>query len=306
MPQHPHELVGDQALASAGVVPLEDYPWLTPRDHQVLVDLARFRSLTGEQVSRLRFGHPKLAQRRLRRLRAAGIIERFRPVEAASGVAGAWFYRLAPPGIAAAAGMLGVRPEVLRLATRPTFSSGYLAHRRAVGDVLVWLTEACRRTPGFSLTFCRPHQASPLVRVHHVGFTLDIPSLGLRPDAVVALTREDGKAALFFVESDRATEPITGEHPSSLTRKLNAYTRLYDEGLYQDVGGLLGLRPAGYRVLLTAPSMHRVTTILRLATAQGLAPLVWATTADHLRPTGHLAARIWQMTPEGEGHAIAE
>src|SRR5204863_5792266 len=97
---------------------------MTPRDRAILRDISQFRYLTSTQVERLHFGSRKLAQRRLRVLTAAGLLQRFAPVEARRAGFQTWWYCLSSAGARLVAAHVGVPLSVTLPPTRVPRSVG--------------------------------------------------------------------------------------------------------------------------------------------------------------------------------------
>ena len=123
-------------------------PALMPRDHHLLADLASYRYLTAAQIARLRFGHIKLAQRRLRRLADLQLVERFQSQQLGRLGFHQWTYRLSSAGAAVAAEELGLALNLVKPPIREPRGESYLAHHRDLTDFRIWLDEGCRRSAG--------------------------------------------------------------------------------------------------------------------------------------------------------------
>jgi hypothetical protein len=128
----------------------------------------------------------------------------------------------------------------------------------------------------------------------------------LVPDGVFVLSRDQDSAALFFLEVDRGTEPLRGKHPSSVSRKLEMYRKVYDAGLYTPFSEHFEHDFSGFRVAIVAPDANRVSRILEVAASVDLAPLVWATTEATVLAPGNFSAEVWLDTPGGTARSLIE
>lgn len=122
----------------------------------------------------------------------------------------------------------------------------YLAHTLAIADVLVAL-EVEARAAGMPVDI----RFGDAWTVDASGYGFEAHT-GVRPDAVVLLGRPS--PALFFLEVDRATMPVTARDPSrsSITKKLCAYHESWKQRLHEARYGA-----AGVRVLFVTTSAER-------------------------------------------------
>ena len=282
-------------------------PAITPRDIAILRDLWLLRYLTTKQISRLHFGHLKLAQRRLRVLTARRFVQRFRPAEAAQSGFGIWWYRLAREGAELVADAEDLTAKKVLPPTRHPSTMGFLAHHALLTDFRIWLREACQASAGdFGYRFIPAYEEVRGERSRRIALSLGGHSRALVPDGVFALKRSDGKQALFVIEVDRGTEPLTGRHRSSITGKFRRYCEAFDSRAEQKYGELLGSNFNGFRILCVVPSERRQAAFLRLAQKTDLEPLVWVTKHSVLESPGRLDTKCWVTSPEEELHSLAE
>ena len=275
---------------------------ITSRDLRLLQDIWQYRYLTSAHVARLHFSHPKLAQRRLRTLTTAGLLQRFAPSEARRAGFQTWWYALSRQGA-----RLVIETEGLPLAevlppTRMPRTLGFLAHYALVTDFRLWLAEACASTPEFALRYL-PGDAP-----RGVGQRAALPLSGGRvvlPDGAFLLSKGE-RHALFVLEADRATEPLTGKHPSSLTRKLLAYREAYDMRAEAHLASLFHAPVRGFRILCLVPEEERQRRLVDLAAQLDLAPIVWVTTHHVVAEHGRLERACWAVSPEDRLHALSE
>ena len=282
-------------------VPTKHQPLLTVRDHLVLSDLSIYRYLTVAQVARLRFGHRKLAERRMRRLNALRVVERFQPCAAPRTGFHEWIYRLSPSGAQIVAADKAVPVDSVKPPVRRPRGGDYLAHHRELTDFRIWLHEGCRASAGaFALDFIPAYEECRTDGRRHRRAGVEIPSVGraIIPDAVFCLHRRDGRAALLMLEIDRGTEPLSGGHPNAISRKLDRYHHAFEAKAETSLAAMFGHEFKGFRILFVVPDAHRANAVLRLAERAELDPLIWVTTRDRVTISGDLGAPIWQ-----DGHS---
>ncbi len=141
-------------------------------------------------------------------------------------------------------------------------------------------------------------------RRHRAAITLDRQLL--LPDGIFSLGERNGSGALFMLEVDRATEPLTGTHPSSIERKLRLYRQAYEEEREATVAVLMGGHFSGFRVLWIVPGERRLAGVLNLAKDLDLIPLVWAATQSILASQGDLSTRVWRRRPGDQACSLEE
>lgn len=283
---------------------------LTPRDLEISRDLWVYRYLTTQQISRLHFGHLKLAQRRMRQLVRAKLVDRFSAVESDSAGFEGWTYRLSGEGVKLLAAETGLAPEEIRPPIRPPHGVGYLAHHRLLTDFRIWLREGCAGTAGgFGYQFVPSYEEIRVSGRRQRRVSLEVAGRKRRlvPDGAFALVRSaDAKAALFLLEIDRGTEPLSGVHPSSIERKLGLYLDAFEQEAERAYGELLGRSFNGFRVLFLVPDRKRASGVVGVAQRMDLLPIVWVAGADMVQRSGDLTAEVWLDGPEGSLRSLVE
>lgn len=275
---------------------------VTDRDRRILRDVWEHRYLTSAHLARLHFSHPKLAQRRLRALTQAGLLQRFAPEDARRAGFQTWWYCLARAGARHVSEAHGLPLAAVLPPTRMPRTVGFLAHHALVTDFRLWLAEACASTPEFA------HRYLPGDAPRGEGQRAALPLPDARvvlPDGAFVLSRGE-RHALFLLEADRATEPLTGAHPSSLARKLAAYREAYESRAEAHLAALFQAKVSGFRVLCLVPDEQRQRRLIELAARLDLAPLVWVTTHAVLAERGRLERACWAVRPEDRLHALNE
>lgn len=282
-------------------------PTLTPRDIALLRDTGRYRYLTSSQVARLHFSHPKVAQRRLRQLVAAGLLRRFHPSEVTRAGFQTWWYALTRPGAREVSAATGLPLTAVLPPTRQPRTLGFLAHHTQTTDFRLWLHEACTPTSGFSYAYLPSYDetTSNGRRTRRAALPLAGTPGSLVPDGVFTLTHGD-RSALFVLEVDRGTEPLTGHHPNAIERKLLAYRTAYDTHAEDHLATLFGVDLSGFRILCLVPDAARQARFLELARRLDLLPLVWVTTTSLTRDRGRLDTAAWAVTSTTDLHALSE
>jgi Replication-relaxation len=228
---------------------------LTPRERAIIASLDRLRVATTEHLKRLHFADltrasaSRQAPATLARLAERRIATKLdRQLGGARAGSKAAIWSLDAPGqrLASACGPAGGR-----LPRRPwTPSLAFLAHRLAVSECFVTLTERCRAGEARLLDF----DAEPLSWRRYAS-----PYGGtstLKPDAYCRLALGDYERG-SFIEIDRATEA-----PSTITGKLRAYRQYWELGREQERRGYFP------RVVFAVPSDARKAVLVDLCAAQ--------------------------------------
>lgn len=228
---------------------------LTPRDTAIIESLDRLRVVTTEQLKRLHFADltarsaarqaPK-ALARLADLRIVAKLERQLGGARAGSRAAVWSLDIAGQRLAAACGPAGGR--LLRRPWTPSLS--FLAHRLAVSECFVSLTERARDGACDVLDF----DAEPLSWRRYASAYGDTSIL--KPDAFCRVAVGDFERGTF-IEVDRATEG-----PSAITRKLRAYRQYWETGREQERRGYFP------RVTFAVPTELRKAALVDLFAAQ--------------------------------------
>lgn len=231
-----------------------------------------------------------------------GLLQRFAPSEARRAGFQTWWYALSRTGTRLVSEAQGLPLAAVLPPTRTPRTMGFLAHHALVTGFRLWLAEACASTPEFAYRYL-PGDAP---RGEAQRAVLPLPGgRVVLPDGAFVLSK-GARYALFVLEADRATEPLTGTHPSSLTRKLLAYREAYDIRAEAHLATLLQARVHGFRILCVVPTEDRQRRLVALAAQLDLAPLVWATTHHVLQERGRLERACWAVSPEDRLHALSE
>lgn len=247
----------------------------TPRELLGLRFIADAQPIGTSQYARYLSMSSPVAWRSLRKLRDLGLVNvHVERMESENQ------YTLAQGGRGVLARVLGASPEDFRLLRGPVEGS---AHHAALVDFLITLSLASARSKSLRLKrIAWEHELRRRVG-HH---TQD----ALVPDAVVVLVDAEGDETAYAVEIDLASE-----NAGAVGRdKFAPY------GALRAVGQpLLGVPT--WRVLVLAPSRHRVNVLARAAWEQSEAPesLFFFAVADALTDRGVL--REGWLTPRVEG-----
>lgn len=224
---------------------------LSPRERAIIDTLDRLRVATTEHLRRLHFADltphsaARQAPKTLARLADARIVtklERQLGGIRAGSKAAVWSLDLAGQRLAAVCGPAGGR----RVRRPWTPSLAFIAHRLAVTDCFVDLTERCRSGAAELLDF----EAEPLSWRRYAS-PYGATSI-LKPDAFVRLAATDFERGAF-VEIDRTTEAR-----STLVGKLAQYRKFWETGREQERRGYFP------RVVFAVPSEDRKALLVDL------------------------------------------
>jgi hypothetical protein len=227
---------------------------LSPRDQAIIGTLDRLRVATTEQVKRTHFADltahsaARQAPKALASLAARRIVtklERQLGGVRAGSRAAVWSLDVAGQRLAAACGPAGGRHP-----RKPwTPSLAFLAHRLAVSECFVNLTEYCRASGSTLLDF----DAEPLSWRRYAA---PDGTGTLKPDAYCRVT-VGGFERGTFIEIDRDTEAR-----GTIATKLRAYRQYWDTGREQDRRGYFP------RVTFAVPTEERRAALREICAAQ--------------------------------------
>jgi hypothetical protein len=282
---------------------------ITERDREIIRLVHRFRFVRSSQICSLIPGSPQQLLRRLQLLYHHGFLERpraqldyynrggSRHMVYGLGSKGAAFLRRdLDPGIGR------VRwGEKNRVAGRV-----FLEHALLVGDVMVAIELACRRT-GLRLLTGRELAVEDTTTGERRPFRWQVKisnrlKLGVIPDYVFALEFKErsgaNNRAFFFLEADRATMPAIRRNllQTSFYRKLRAYEATWSQSIHQTQFGF-----HRFRVLTVTTSAERVKSLIdacsKLERGQGLFLFADRTILEKPRD---MFSPIWQTGKKGE------
>lgn len=211
---------------------------LSDLDCQIIADLYRLTTLSGDQLARLHFDRSpsakRLARYHLNRLTRIQVLTRLgRRIGGARAGSAGYIYRL---GVA---GQRLVNPDSSRHWQPKTPGESFLTHCLAVSELYVALRLAERGGKFKLVTYCG--EPDCWQSYHGPGGA----HLVLKPDALVVI-KSAGFEDHFFVEVDQASEST-----SRIAIKLKAYLAYYNSGRYQDAHGVFPL------VLFVVPDSRR-------------------------------------------------
>jgi hypothetical protein len=278
---------------------------VTRRDIEMMVALYRYRCLSIGQVRRLLFPSEQTANRRTRRLAAAGYLRVLR----VPGVDERLVF-LARRGAELVAHELQVPREAITYPTlgREARHPFFVRHHLDVTDFRISLERECLDS-GLKLLGFLPEFLSRKVEGGRIEKHLrDVVATGTSgeiahvPDGVFAIERCQ-RPALFFVEIDRATEPV-GNPGKGVLKAMRFYLDyLRGEG-YQRYRDDFGVRRAfsGFRLLFVTTSLVRLENIRRASekienTDDGARRFLWLAPRDELRTSGILRMRWSSLDP---------
>ena len=276
---------------------------LTERDGEIIRLVERFRFVRSSHICSLIPGSPQQLLRRLKLLYHHGFLERPRAqidyyhrggsrhmVYGLGSKGAAILWHDLDPGVAR------VRwGEKNRAAGRV-----FLEHALLVGDVMVAIELACRRT-GIRLLTARELAVADKITGERRPFRWQVKisnrvKLGVIPDYVFALEFKErsgaNNRAFFFLEADRATMPVIRKNLSqtSFYRKLRAYEATWSQSIHQTQFGF-----HRFRVLTVTTSAERVKSLVeacsKLERGQGLFLFADRTV---LEKPGDMFLPVWQ------------
>jgi hypothetical protein len=194
---------------------------LSDRDWAVIHTVKSVRVASAPQLERLHFAGVGRRQTRsaLASLVARGVLARLpRVIGGVRAGSTGFAYVLGP------AGQRLIRPDITRTRRPWTVGLPFLTHSLAVTQLLVDITEACRKTDG--LTAVGDFRSEPDC------WRTFIHGLALKPDAE-ALIHQGPYDDRWFFEVDLGTES-----PATLDRKLSRYVAYWRTGYEQSITGV--------------------------------------------------------------------
>jgi DNA-binding Lrp family transcriptional regulator len=178
---------------------------LTTRDISVILDVYKYRYLSGSQIEKLHFPSTQTMWRRIRALLDLGCLKSFTVPSIPERI----FY-LDKKGAEIAAIELSVDIADLgwQRHTRQPKDYYFLRHFLAINDFCILLTTASRKTDLTLLGFIPEYIGEQTKEGHVKKHIRDrVNDLSHTPDAVFSLEKA-GNAALFFLEIDRGGEVV--------------------------------------------------------------------------------------------------
>lgn len=282
---------------------------LTERDHDLLVSLLKYRYLSTSQLRRMHFPSTQTAARRVRLLAAAGYLSTFRTPATPDRIA-----TLSRIGAETVAERLSVSMADLGWDGRRQKPKDYLflQHFLAASDFRIALTEACTQNADVELLgFLPEHLVEPTpkgavrkyIRDVIVDATDHRQKIGHTPDSVFALRRA-GKAALFFLEVDRATTPLSNPDRGVL-KMVRFYLSLLTSDAYQRYRLDFSVTEPfkAFRVLTVVPTAERLRNIRQLCGRIDFDPpraksFFWLTTDEVLQTRPLLSCPWVSLDPD--------
>lgn len=210
---------------------------LTDRDRQIAEDCFEHRVLTTEQLRRLHFTTQRIATRRLGKLHALRVLERFRPAFQLGDGSSPYHWILGPAGAYVVATSRGLDRDQLPGTRQPpeaVAKSSTLAHRHNTNEFATLLIEAMRATGGSVPTWHGERGARDLL----AGIVI--------PDSYLLLERPALPPLHLLLEIDRGTE----DHQRLLTK-----ARRYAKAIPRSP-----LARENVLVLMVVPSPRRART----------------------------------------------
>jgi len=183
-------------------------------------------------------------------------------------------------------------------------------HELLINDLRVQLVQLERLLPAFQVRYLArrlisaDEEPESVPTIHETIHLEDSDeTVEFVPDGVFSLThRELGKTLLFFLEADRATEPLTSARGRNrgLAAKIVAYQAYLQTGQYERYEDILRTKLRGFLLLLLVDGVARWASACRLAREMPPSNFIWLTSRDQLLSAGCWSA-IW-----AEGGKITE
>lgn len=271
------------------------------RDIQILEALYSYRMLTTSQITPLFFGTKKRAERRLRQLFDAELVERiFRPVVVGSAEV---IYVLDNEGVNLLSQELGIdRDEINNTRLRAKkLKPLFLDHFIEVNEFRISVTRAAS-AHNCTLLFWKydselQNKTSTGVLISDIVVDPENPTqkIPVTPDGFFGLETPKG-SVYFFVEVDRAT---MGN--ARFKRKMRGYARYWLDGVYQEKWGF----EKPFRVL-TSTTKRRVPNLLqttRELSEKQLLPIFHFTERENITPE-RVFGQVWQIPDIDELHGL--
>ena len=263
---------------------------LTSRDHDILLDIYKYRFLTIQQMQRLHFPSLQTTYRRVRVLKQHGCIATLHVAHIDEAI-----LTLAPGGLRTVAEALGVERTELKWSsgTAKPRDHYFMRHFLAINGFRIALSHACVNSQVQLLGFipdyygekARAGGVAKYIRDVICDVTTDRESISHTPDGVFAL-QKDGRVALFFLEIDRGTE-IVSDPDKGVLKSLRFYANYLLDGKYQRYAEEFGVPEfKGFRSLYVTTSQARLTNIRQAAAKLNVPPKAkrfqWLTIADNI------------------------
>jgi hypothetical protein len=248
----------------------------TERDLEIIQAVYRYRVLTLTQIQQLFFGHRTAAQRRLRKLFDAGLLDR-RFEHKYSKQNTPAFYVLDGSGATLLRRSWGETiawtPEHKKVTTT------FLKHMLDQNTVQIAVHLACKQQRCSLVRWIGERDLKKLYLSQQTRENIVIP------DGFFELQTADGKQAFCF-EMDEGTESF----PAKFARKIRAYEQEYRSGTYQRRFGTRSLR-----VLVVTTSQRRAANLKHKIEQSGGARRYWFTSLDRITSKSVLHEPIWSV-----------
>lgn len=274
---------------------------LTERDCDLLVDLYKHRYLSISQIMRLYFPSLQTAYRRMRALKAQGLVSSFTVGNIDEAI-----FMVASKGLNVVASTLGVERDDLKWNEAPSKPKDYyfMRHFLQINNFRMALRAACRRNDikllGFIPDYYGERNETGNVQKYIKDVVLDMPTskepVSHAPDGVFALENK-GKAALMFLEMDRGTEVIS-DPTVGVLKALRFYTAYLLDGKYQRFAKDFGVESfKGFRVLMVTTTDERILKIRSACDSLNVPDkakqFLWLAAAENLS-SRTLFTKVWR------------
>jgi len=255
------------------MVSFQNHPYqqLTERDVQVVLSVYKHKYLTTSQIQTLHFPSETTCNRRLRRLIQHGYLKPFTILNVPERM-----FTLTHAGAELVAGTQGITADELLWKPSPKVPKDhyFMRHFVSLNDFRIAITQATEHSPVRLLGFIpeyyggQRHSSGRVTKyIRDVVFDVANPrdQISHAPDAVLSLEK-NGKPALFFLEIDRGTEPLSNPERGVL-KMLRFYLAFHTSGNFKGYAEDFGVSAyTSFRTLIVTTSPKRIENMQASAT----------------------------------------
>jgi hypothetical protein len=276
---------------------------LSDADAAILIALADYHVLTLSQLAAVLDRNSNSLRRRLSSLADQGMVNVLARRRPALQGRPEHMVSLCEPGfdLLRACGRV---PRSAAWERESTRRAQHTEHELLINDLRVQLVQLKRFLPVVEVryfeqgTLCTEGHSGSITSIHEKFCPDDGgETVEFIPDGVFSLThRELEKTLLFYLEADRATEPLTSSRTGArgIAAKIAAYQAYLRVGQYKRYEDLLRTRLRGFRLLLLVDGTSRFAALCRLVRDSSPSDFIWLTNREQLMHIGCWAA-IWTV-----------
>jgi len=264
---------------------------LTPRDIEILKTVAEYRILTTSQLTLLIFPSQQMARKKIRELKAAGLLKMAERPSYSSAGRPESLVCLSSLGLKVlkdsgeiAAGTAG--DQITDLDFRS------LGHQLLVNWVWIHLAQLVRQRSYLKVDFLS-HS------IHRGRCEISLPdsliATSIIPDGIFSITdTKQSKSLLFFLEVDMGTETLSSSDTKTtdIRKKILSYQQVFQAGSYKQFEEMLPALLKGFRTLFVANTEARSLQLCRLVRSVPATDFIWLADQNSLSKSG-ISAGIW-------------